>query len=410
MDLPWASSAPALLAATDNQTFVEGMASTRLSAPSGALNVFVEFVPAKPLNLGSFEELRFWIRSNRSALGTTAEPFYLQFSFTDNGDGPGETHRWLLPINQNGKWEQRRIGIGNERRTAIGGFRLTCLTDLPFICHVDELLAVNEDMVADVEEALARRLDQQIALPSATNVLLAESAAVNDTQVVVPINENFAAGNLIILRGGAAEETHTVTAVNHNQATGRTTLNFGPGDKIRAVMRAGIASASILVPVITWIPPEEMPATTPAILITLTDAREDLDRTGSGTQRDSFRLRGTLTVCSVRPAARAYALTYQITIVGPQRAQYLLIHNRLLQLLSTDIPLRINGYPSPVWILPAPATTGATTGPVADTIVVRIGTRMELSPREERPWVRRADIEAAQMDTPLDQEGIVLQL
>jgi hypothetical protein len=410
MDTAWVSSAPATLqASVDNLTLVEGTASTRVTSQGGTLNAFIQFAPAAPLDLRAFEELRFWVRSNRAAHGSTNEPFYLEFSYVDNGDAAGETHRWLVPINQSERWEQRRIGIENERRAAIISFRLTCLSDVAFVCHLDDLLAVHEEMMADLEQALVSRLDNQVSLPGVTNILLDQPAAINDTQIVLPLSRGFATNNRIIVRGGAAgDEVHIVTGVAHNMVAGTTTLSFGVGDEVRGALNAGVASASILVPAAVS-PPSPAPDTTPAILMTLTEAREDYERTGFGIQRDSFRSRGTLTVCSVRPCARAYGLTYSVRAIAPQRTQILAVQSLLFQQLSSDIPLRINGYPSPVWILPPPAGTVAS----AETpipLLVRIGTRMEVSARQERPWVQRADVQAGRIDAPLDQEGIVIQL
>jgi hypothetical protein len=145
------------------------------------------------------------------------------------------------------------------------------------------------------------------------------------------------------------------------------------------------------------------------LVLTPLDAREDLDRTGYVTQRDSFRLRGALTVCSVRPAARAYGVDYQIVARARTRTQQMFIQTALLQRLSIDVALRINGVPSPVAILPPPPVEDREVGLLAP-IYLRIGTRMETAPRVEQPWVRRAEARSAPKDAPLDQEGIVIQL
>ena len=91
------------------------------------------------------------------------------------------------------------------------------------------------------------------------------------------------------------------------------------------------------------------------------------------------------------------------------RAQQMLIQTVLLQRLSIDIPLRINGVASPVSILPPPAIEDREVGVLAP-VYVRIGTRMETAPRVEQPWVRRAEARSSPKDAPLDQEGIVIQL
>src|SRR5687768_14333825 len=102
MDTPWTSSAPALLQVTlENQVhFIEGAGSNRLLVATGAVNQTAEVAFAPSRDLSAFQELRFWIRAGRMADGTSSWPFYLEFSYDDDGDaGPGE-HRWFVPINK----------------------------------------------------------------------------------------------------------------------------------------------------------------------------------------------------------------------------------------------------------------------------------------------------------------------
>src|SRR5262249_37301157 len=147
------------------------------------------------LNLSSFEELRFWIRGDRPADGSAARPFYLEFSYFDTNDAPGEEHRWFVPLNQPGLWEQRRIGIHADRRSAITRLRFRCLTDSLFRCHVDELLAVHEEMLPDLEQALVRQLDRQVTLPGLTAIALSQPAAPGDAQIILTHTPDFDVGN-----------------------------------------------------------------------------------------------------------------------------------------------------------------------------------------------------------------------
>ncbi|BAY26494.1 hypothetical protein NIES2100_63100 [Calothrix sp. NIES-2100] len=164
-----------------------------------------------------------------------------------------------------------------------------------------------------------------------------------------------------------------------------------------------------LLPVILENPPAVLPSVSPAIVLTPRDAREDLERTGYASQRDSFRQRGNLTVCSVRSPARAYTVDYQITTVVPSPDQQRLIYTYLLQQLSMDRGLPINGAFSPVSLLPQPATLDEQRFGLLAPLYVRIGTRMEIAARQELPWVQQANIEAARIDALTDPEGIVLR-
>jgi hypothetical protein len=265
-------------------------------------------------------------------------------------------------------------------------------------------------MLVDVEDALIQRLNQRVELPGLTNLPLTQSASPGSLQIVVPLTPQLRVGNQIRLHGGSTgDEIHEVTQVQNNPGAGTTTLHFDSGDGVLGSLVAGTATVSVIVPVILENPPTTLPSVSPAIILTPRDAREDLERTGYATQRDSFRQRGNLTVCSVRSSARAYTVDYQITAVAPEPAQQRLIHTYLLQQLSMDRGLPINGAFSPVSLLPQPSTQDDRRLGLLAPLYVRIGTRMETAVRQEVPWVKRTNVEAARIDAPADREGIVLQ-
>lgn len=411
MDAAWTSSNAAVLQVfLDNQSpfVVEGTASNRLEAQSGSLNATAGVLFAPPLDLGSFDEIRFWLMSNRRASGSPASPFHLEFSYTDTGDLPGEQHRWLVPVNQAGKWEHRRIGIEQDRRTSIDRIQLRCLTDLPFVCRIDELLAVQEDMLGDLEQACADRVSG-MTVPGLTAVPLDQIGNPGDLQIVLPPSPGFQAGNLVLVADGLGpDELRSVTAVVH-QATDSTLTLAAP---LAGTFPALVATASLLIPPVVLQPPIPPATPSPSILVMPMEVTEDLDRTTYVDQRDSFRLRGGRMVCSVRPAARAYAAQYQVAVRAPLRSQQLLLHTELLRRLTIQRSLRINGVPSPVAILHAPVLDNLDGRDLVglSPTYVRIGTRLETAPRAEVPWVQQAEARAARMDAPLDQEGIVIRL
>lgn len=414
----WNSSAALVWpVSTDSQTFVQGTGSLRMSSAGSALNATATFDQNPPLNLDPFEELRFWVRSSRSSSGSPNQPFYLEFSYIDDNDAANEMHSWFVPVNRSNMWEQRRIGIENERRSAVSSFSFRCLTTDSFVCHIDEILAVREEMLPDLESALVVVIENQLTLPGAFAIPLSQTAVPNAAQIVIPLNRLFNVNNQVIIRGGTAgDELHTVTGITHNQAGNSTTLVFGAQNQVVGTLNAGVANVSIRVPVFVEAPPLPNTSNTPAIILTLIDSREDSERSGYVTQRDSFRQRGNLTVCQVRPSARAYNLIYQIIAIAPTRNQQIHLQNSILQRFSMDLPLRINGFPSPVWIMPPPVWVLPPPGPTESLlgtpspVIVRIGTRMETAARTESPWVREARIESARIDAPLDTEGIVIQL
>lgn len=409
METAWASSDQSLLGVSrDAQVFVEGAACNRLEAQPGARGESLYFTPGTPLDLRGYDELRFWVRANAPATGKTSAPFYLEFSFADAADAAGEEHRWFVPVNQAGVWEQRRIGIGADRRGAVQMLRFKCLTDLPFVCHVDELLAVSEEMLIDVERALREQLDEKTALPGLTNLPLSQTAKPGDTQIVLPYAPGFEAGNRIVVRGGSAgDERHAVKYVTHDKAAGTTTLKFADEDKVAGTLTAASASASVSVQLFFETPPEPTSTPYPAIIATLLDMREDRERTSDVVQRDSFRPRGDLVSYSTRPGARAYMLDYQFTAVAANRAHQLHIYTHLLRHLSSGAFLRINGAPAPVWPLPAPPLEERALG-VLSPVYARVGTRMETAARTEVPGVSRFKIVAGHLDARLEREEVTL--
>jgi hypothetical protein len=413
MDAPWTSSSASLVVAVEEQPLDgETVVVNHLVAAAGAAGASAELVQDPPLDLGAYDELRLRIRATRPADGSEVRPFFLELSYTDAGDGAGEEHRWLVPIARSGAWERRHFGIESDRRGQVGRFRLTCLDGAPFECWVDQLVAVREELVADLEGSLARALDGPAPLPELTSLTLLEDADQGDTEIVVPLTPGFRAGNRILLGGGAPpEERHDLADAVHDPdaAAPRTTLRLDPADPVAGTFAAGVGAVSLTVPVFVEVPPDLRPAVSPAIHVTSLGLREDLQRTASVPQRDSFRQRGTVTVCSVRPGARAYLADYQIVAVAPERRQQGAVYERVLRRLSADTGLRIDGVPAPVWMLPAPSLAGLELGDLAP-VYVRIGTRMQVAARREEVWVRRARVEAGPVGAPQDREGIVVEL
>jgi len=413
MDTLWSTSnAVALQVAIDNQNvYGESTGSNRLTASDNALNAVAEFAPAGQLDLSAFDEICFWLYASSMADGSTTSPFYLEFSYSDAHDNADEEHRWFVAVNQQRAWQQVRIGIERDRRSAITRFRFRCITNIAFSCNIDELLGVHEEMLADLESALVDHLDTQLTLPGLSDVALIQAAQPGDTQVVLPLNQAFHINNRVLIQhGSAGDEQHTVTGIVHDPAHQSTTLTFAADDKVLGSLVVGSVTVSVVVVIVVEAPPLPSASISPSMIITLRDMREDPARTSYISQRDSFRPRGTLLACSTRAGARAYTVDYQATVFAPERAQQVFLQTYLLQRLSIDIPLYVNGAPSPVTILPPPVPTldERRTGLLAP-LYFSIGTHMEIATREEIPFIQRATIDAAPFDTPTDREGIVVQ-
>lgn len=411
-DAAWVSTNPGLLAVTvDPVTAAEpGGTANRLVAQPGAAGVQAELLLPAPLDLRPFDELRLWVRASELADGSLRSPFFLELSYLDSGDAPGEEHRWLLPVNRPHTWEQRRIGIQADRRASVTRFRLTCLDNRAFVCHLDALLAVRDELLADVGAALVAALEHRIVPPELTDLPLAQNAAAGATQLVVAGTPPLDAGNQVVVRGGpGTDESHLLTAVT--PGAGTTTIDFAVSDPLLAARTAGIVTVSVQAPVVEAVgAPAPLPR--PLIALTRLEAREDLERSGWYTQRDSFRLRDGRLVCSTRPSPRAYLVDYQVRALVPRPSQVPFAESALFQVLSADRPLRLNGAPAPIWIVPAPPLGDrvGTELSLSAAVYVRIGTRLEVAPRREETFVRQATVEGGRIDAPLDREGIVIAL
>lgn len=418
---PWSSSNPALLESSVSGFGVQGTGSLHLLAHSGAAGVAVSFAPATPLDLSAFDDLRLWAYASRAADGRPSTPFLLELSYVDAADAPGEEHRWLVPVNRRRTWEQHRFGIADDRRGQITGLSLRCLTNEPFQINLDELLAVGEEPLSDVESALTSLLDA-LPLPGVAALPVSTSAVGADT-LVVGLNRRLYAGNRITIDGTSTH--YSVTEVAHDEVAGATTLTIQPA--LVAAIGPG-ASITVTAPVQF----EETPFNEgtgagdlpdPILLISLTDQREEPERGWNIPQRDSFRVRGGLTVCGLRPPPRPVLAEYQILPAASDRAHSLALRTEILRRIGVDTGMRVNGTVLPVrTLLPPPLDIRVRAVPAP--VYLHIGTRIEQGARIEVPWVSQGQVLSGPLDTPWDpsgpepppvpgpddQEGIVLRI
>lgn len=398
----WLSSNPNLLDSSVSDFRKQGTGSLRLVAHSGAAGVGVSYAPTTPLDLRAFDELRLWTYASRTADGTPRAPFVLELSYLDAADIPGEEHRWLVPINLRRAWEQHRFGIVGDRRGQITSLSLRCLTNERFQIHVDDLLAVNEEPLSDVETALTGLLDG-LPLPSVVALPVPTTAIGSDT-LVVGLNRRLYTGNRITIDGTSTH--YSVTRAVHDAAAGTTTLTIQP--TLVAAIGPG-ASITVTAPVLVEESPfnkagdaDHLPD--PVLLISLTDQREELERGWNIPQRDSFRVRGVLTVCSVRPSPRPVLAEYQILPAASDRAHSLALRTEIMRRIGVGTGLRVNGTVLPVrTLLPPPLVFRSRAVPAP--VYLSIGTRIERGARTEVPWVHQGKMLSGPLDTPWDPSG-----
>ncbi|MEV0644190.1 hypothetical protein AB0I28_02890 [Phytomonospora sp. NPDC050363] len=417
----WASSDPTLLDAEVTELRVQGTGSLRLTVRAGAAGVTAAHTPAVPLDLSAFDELRVWTHSTRASEGGPRRPFLLELSYTDAGDAPGEEHRWFVPVSRTRVWEQHRFGIAGDRRGQVTELRWRVLTDVPFQIRLDELLAVEDRPLGDIEEALVGLLDA-MPLPGVTGLPVQPAAAGSGTIVVTGLNRRLHAGNRVAVSGA---ERYTVLGAAHDEPGDTTTLTVQPA--LAAAIGPG-TTISVVAPVVVEESPFDPPAEAadlpdPVVLVTLTDQREEPERGWNIAQRDSFRVRGGLTVCSVRPPARPVLAEYQILPAAGDRRNSTALRAEIMRRVGVDAGLRVNGTVLPVrTLLPPPLDIRVRATPAP--VYLHIGTRVELGPRVEVPLAASptlhsgplsgpfdpADDEPPPIPGPDDQEGIVLRL
>lgn len=398
----WTSQDPARLDAAVTDFRVQGTGALRLTARPGAAGVTATFTPATAMDLGAFDELRLWTHSSRTAVGSRTAPFLLELFFSDAGDAPGEEHRWLVPANRRGTWEQHGFAITGDRRSQVTRFSLRVLTDEPFVVHLDELLAVRDEALADVEAALGSLLDG-MALPGVTG-LPVQPAAAGATTLVVGINRTLHPPNRVRIDGTTT--TYAVTDATHDPGAGTTTLTVAPS--LTAAVGANARLSVCATPVFEEAPfteitdADELPD--PVLLITLTDQREDPARGWNIPQRDSFRVRGALTFCSVRPAPRPVLAEYQIIPAATRREHSLALRTEILRRTGIDTGLRVNGTVLPVQtLLPPPLDIRVRAVPAP--VYLHIGTRVAQGTRTEVAAVRQAHGHFGPLDAPWDPRG-----
>jgi hypothetical protein len=363
-----------------------------LNTTDGAAGATATYMPSAPLDLRGYDELRFWCYADQVADGSARRPFLLELGYADAGDASGEFHRWLVPVSRARAWEPHGIGIAGERRAAITQWSLRCLTDRSARFFLDDLRAVAERPLSDVESALVEALSGGIPLPGVTAVPVVPARA-GATTLSTTLNRRLRAGNRILVNSGGpgAPRRYAVTGASHNDRAATTTLTITPA--LITAARPG-TTISVTVPVVVEGTPFTPPAAPPdlpdpVILVALTDQREEPKQSWHISQRDSFRTRGALTVCSTRPPARPIVLEYQLLASSEDRGQALNIRAALMRRLSMNAGLRVNGTLLPVHTLLPPPLAERDRAILAP-LYIHIEAQLDLGERLETPWPKRA--------------------
>jgi hypothetical protein len=144
--------------------------SGRVSATTSALGHQVQRSLAN-LNLGNFDELRFWAWSDRTADGSASKPFFLEARLGSAAlpvGSAGNTWSRVLPVSQGSTWELIRLSLSDLPggvRSAANLLQIRCIeAAASFNFNLDDLLAVREQMITDIDTALLTRLNNTFSV------------------------------------------------------------------------------------------------------------------------------------------------------------------------------------------------------------------------------------------------------
>lgn len=127
-----------------------------------------------PVDLHPFDDLQLWVRSERLATGAEASPFFLELRLGSSaatiGSPPNPWHR-LIPVPVPGSWQPVTVSLDDlppAVRGAVNRVRFTCLqTDVPFALDLGAIVAIREEMLRDLDEAIATRLGGRLQIDGA---------------------------------------------------------------------------------------------------------------------------------------------------------------------------------------------------------------------------------------------------
>jgi hypothetical protein len=126
------------------------------------------------VDLAGHEDLQLWAYGDRVAEGTEASPFLLELRLGSTslsvGAAGNDWHR-LVPLNQVGVWQPIPLALDDlpaAVRSGVSEIRLTCVgASAPFVVQLDAILAVHEEVLNDVDAALADRIGGRVEIRGA---------------------------------------------------------------------------------------------------------------------------------------------------------------------------------------------------------------------------------------------------
>jgi hypothetical protein len=126
------------------------------------------------VDLTTFDDLWFWIHSDRLADGTPGWPFFLELRLGSAAVATGTAaNSWFreLPVTRAGTWELVKVSLHDLAptvRSALSTVQIGCIdAPAPFRCNVAALTGVHEQLLLDLDAALVARLSNRATLAGA---------------------------------------------------------------------------------------------------------------------------------------------------------------------------------------------------------------------------------------------------
>jgi hypothetical protein len=185
---PWRARTPDGQAST--AIAIERSGRSRLGGPTmairgsaGALGHRIERTLAA-VDLGLFADLELWVRSDRLADGSDARPFFLELRLGSAqlavGAGGNTWHR-RIPVAAADTWQPVPLALDDlapEVRGAVTQIRVTCVdASAPFSVELDAIIAVDAELLSDVDAGLVDRLGGRLELDGVAVPAIVEPAA-----------------------------------------------------------------------------------------------------------------------------------------------------------------------------------------------------------------------------------------
>lgn len=172
----WQTTAPGggpsaeLVAQTDTSVTWLGTPTVALSGTTSASG-HLAGKTFTSVDLSAFDDLWFWVRSDRLANDTAGQPFFLELRLGSAtvamGTAANIWHR-ELPVTQAATWQLVKVSVGDLApavRSATSAIQIGCVdASAPFRCNVAALTAVRERLLLDLDIALVARLSDQAVL------------------------------------------------------------------------------------------------------------------------------------------------------------------------------------------------------------------------------------------------------